>query len=169
MEGEAFLNFVWGHQPAGWVFLARRRRGLWQELPIDLALHGEVMVRGSTLRDEKSDLYFCPNAFALAERHKEHCLPSRVMYQDLDEVSPDECPIHPDVWWETSPFRYQGLWILDEALEPDELAALNKALNRACNADPGTWNLTRLLRVPGSHNAKRGCEVGEAEAKLVLA
>jgi hypothetical protein len=167
LEGEAFLNFVWGHQPTGYRFLARRLQGQWKELSIDLEPVQHLVLPLHYL--QRGDLYFCPNAFASAERHKEQCLPSRVMYQDLDEARPDECPIHPDVWWETSPFRYQGLWILDDELEPQQLASLNKALNRACNADPGTWNLTRLLRVPGSYNSKRDCQVGPAERKLVLA
>lgn len=167
MEGEAFLNFVWGLQPSGHLFLVQRK-GRWAELSIT-SDELPCQISPYILHDVKADLYFCPNAFASAERHKEQCLPSRVMYQDLDEARPDECPIHPDVWWETSPFRYQGLWILDDELEPQQLASLNKALNRACNADPGTWNLTRLLRVPGSYNSKRDCPVGPAERKLVLA
>lgn len=166
MEGDAFLNYIWGLQPQGWVFLARRLSSLWQELPVDLNVHGKISLGTKYLN--RGDLYFCPNVFSGARRQKTLCLPSQLMYQDLDESDPRECPIVPELWWETSPGRYQGLWVLDQVVEPQELAQLNRALNRACHADPGTWNLTRLLRVPGSWNAKRGCRVSRAYGKSEL-
>lgn len=160
MEGDAFLNYVWGLQPRGHVFLVRRLGKLWQELPIDLGAGREVALGSKHLN--RGDLYFCPNAFSSPARRKEGCLPSRLMYQDLDESEPQSLPVIPELWWETSPGRYQAVWILDREVEPVELAQLNRALNRVCHADPGTWNLTRLLRVPGSWNAKRGCRVSRA-------
>jgi hypothetical protein len=163
MEGDAFLNYVWGFQPRGWVFLARRLSSLWQELPVDLKISPEVALRKKYLN--RGDLYFCPNVFRGPQRRKQLTLPSRLMYQDLDESDPRELPLEPELWWETSPDRFQAVWVLDQAVEPVELAQLNRALNRACHADPGTWNLTRLLRVPGSWNAKRGCRVSPARGK----
>lgn len=163
MEGDAFLNYIWGFQPRGWVFLARRLSSLWQELPIDLSADREVALQKKHLN--RGDLYFCPNSFCKAERRKERTLPSRILYQDLDESDPRELALEPELWWETSPGRYQALWLLDHPLEPLELQSLNRALNRACHADPGTWNLTRLLRVPGSWNAKRGCRVSSAHGR----
>lgn len=163
MKGDAFLNHIWGLQPSGWVFLARRMGTLWQELPVDLSLRGEIALGTKYLN--RGDLYFCPNTFSGAYRRKALTLPSRLMYQDLDESDPRELPIAPELWWETSPGRYQAVWVLDQCVEPQELAQLNRALNRACHADPGTWNLTRLLRVPGSWNAKRGCRVSRAYGK----
>jgi hypothetical protein len=97
---------------------------------------------------------------------KDLVLPSRVMYQDLDEATPIECPLFPTLWWETSPGRYQAIWVLDVMMEPIDFAAYNRAMNRACNADPGTWDLTRLLRVPGSHNNKRDCLVSAAQDEV---
>jgi hypothetical protein len=105
--------------------------------------------------------YFCPNLFVW-KRTKESALPGRWLYQDLDEVSPSRCSIPPSVWWETSPGRYQALWLLQRALPASELEKLNKALNRSCGADKGTWNLTRMLRIPGTWNGKRGCKVSPA-------
>lgn len=160
MEGDAFLNYIWGLQPQGWVFLVRRLSSLWQELPISFDDGYQISL--GTKHLNRGDLYFCPNAFASKDRRKQVALPSRLMYQDLDESDPRECPIVPELWWETSPGRFQAIWVLDQVVEPEELQQLNRALNRACHADPGTWNLTRLLRVPGSWNAKRGCRVSRA-------
>lgn len=166
MEGPAFLNYIWNMQPRGVFFLAQRQLGVWNEFPVDFKAARNVdfhMPKGG-------DLYFCPNAFHKGGRKKSLCLPGRLMYQDLDESDPRELPMPPELWWETSPGRYQALWILDQELEPLELSQLNKALNRASHADPGTWNLTRLLRVPGSWNAKRKCRVSRAyELKAAVA
>jgi hypothetical protein len=162
MEGANFLNYVWSLQPNGFFFLARRRGKLWQELPIDRSNGGKVKLKMPTT----GDLYFCPNAFSSPQRVKGSCLESRVMYQDLDESDPRQLPILPELYWETSSQRYQALWVLDQSIDPLELAQLNRALNRASHADPGTWNLTRLLRVPGSWNGKRNCRVSGAYSSI---
>lgn len=163
MEADAFLNYIWGRQPRGYAFVAQRTEGHWREMAVDLRKGGEVRLTRSLL--SACDLYFCPNLFSGPYRRKGLALPSSLMYQDLDESDPAESPILPELWWETSPGRYQAIWTLDQAVEPVELAQLNRALNRACHADPGTWNLTRLLRVPGSWNAKRGVRVSRAYGK----
>lgn len=157
MKGAAFLEHVWQHQPEGYRFVVFRVNGRWFEKTLK-----PTESLGSLLMPKGGDMYFTPNVFSEPIRQKEYCLPSRVMYQDLDEVRPEECPLLPDLSWETSIGRYQGVWLLEACIEPAEFAALNRGLNRACGADPGTWNLTRVLRVPGSWNGKRGCRVSEA-------
>lgn len=160
MQGTEFLQYVWRYQPLGQAALTIKGDAEdWEQGTIDLP---EVPAIDLSL--EHYALYFCPNTFK-GHRRKRDTLPSRWLYQDLDEIHPYSCPLRPTLWWETSPARYQGLWLLDDHLHPDDLAPLNKALNRACGADPGTWNLTRLLRVPGSWNGKRDCRVSEAHVE----
>ncbi len=160
LKGLTFLKYIWRLQPDGYFFLAVRKGDRsWHEISLT---RDQVLSLDSLVIPTEGDLYFCPNAFELDARQKHLTLPSRVLYQDLDESDPRELPIVPELWWETSPGRFQCIWVLDQAVEPEELAQLNRALNRACHADPGTWNLTRLLRVPGSYNGKRDCEVSEA-------
>lgn len=162
MKGAAFLKHVWQQQPLGYHFVIYRVNGRWHEKCIGL----DEFYHLNLVMPATGDMYFAPNVFSEPIRQKEYCLPSRVMYQDLDEVEPVECPLYPDLSWETSIGRWQGLWMLEgQAIEPPEFAALNRGLNRACGADPGTWNLTRVLRVPGSWNGKRGCRVSGATGK----
>lgn len=163
MQGAAFLRHVWQHQPLGYKCLVYRQGGMWVEKWVSEGDDFNLVMPSS----KRGDFYFAPNVFSEPIRQRQYCLPSRAMYQDLDEVRPDECPLHPDLWWETSIGRYQGLWLLEDCIEPAAFAALNRGLNRACGADPGTWNLTRVLRVPGSWNGKRGCRVSSAYEVMV--
>lgn len=165
MEGPAFLNYIWNMQPRGIFYLVQRVGDSWVEHEVDFTQSINVDFK----MPKDGDLYFCPNAFEAGGRKKSLCLPGRLMYQDLDESDPRELALHPELWWETSPGRYQAVWVLDREIEPEELQQLNRALNRASHADPGTWNLTRLLRVPGSWNAKRGCRVSRAYESVVAA
>lgn len=158
MQGKEFLQYVWSLQPDGYATLVYRKGTEWLEFHFHFPNDWDSVAP----LPEVGDLYFCPNLFSEPARKKELALPSRVMYQDLDEVRPDDCPIYPSLYWETSFGRWQGIWIADAYMEPVEFSAMNRALNRACQADPGTWNLTRLLRVPGSHNQKRSCDVSPA-------
>jgi hypothetical protein len=163
-----FVAQVWQRQrmPDGVGCVAFRDDEVerWIEMQIRTQSADEIYGRGE---GEAGDWegewasYFCPNLF-MRRRQKEQTLPGRWLYQDLDEVSPARCSIPPTVWWETSPGRYQGLWLMQRSLLAVELAALNKALNRSCGADPGTWNLTRMLRIPGTWNGKRECRVSPA-------
>lgn len=174
MRGTEFLDFVWSHQYSEGVAaiaVMEEEDGEWHESTFDLRKStgmGELVTGLDEFfpagwMDYRGNwaTYFCPNLF-FRRRKKEQCMPGSWLYQDLDDVSPSSCPIKPTLWWETSPGRYQALWLMEEALPPAELAPLNKALNRACGADKGTWNLTRMLRVPGTPSGKRDCWVSEA-------
>ena len=66
---------------------------------------------------------------------------------------PDGYP-PPSVMVEPSPDRHHYYWRLREPVEPRESEALNKRLAFAINADRTDWDLTQLLRVPGTRNRK---------------
>lgn len=100
------------------------------------------------------DLYFTPCLFTQPAARKEHAEPSRVLYADLDEVDPRTLDIPPSLAWETSPHRYQALWILDRALNTKTFERLNQRLTYATGADKGGWSATKVLRVPGSLSTK---------------
>lgn len=167
MEGQEFLRYIWGEQQcpdASYWLAVRTNDGSFVEFEADAELSS---VKNWEIANDAPAFYFCPNPFD-GRRQKENFVESRWLYQDLDAVPPDACPIFPDVWWETSQGRYQGMWLLDNSLEQDQFWILNKALNRACHADPGTWNLTRYLRVPGSWSGKRETRVSRAHVSSSL-
>lgn len=166
LVGIEFLSLIWEHQlkhaPPGKYHVTLMKRTTEGKM-VHKAMPTRVLSETVLLpMPTEGDLYWCPNLFSGPKRKKEFGVGGTVLYQDLDEVTPAECSLSPTYWWETSPGRYQGVWLLDQWLNPLELMRLNKALNREVKADKGTWNLTRLLRVPGSWSSKRSIRVGSA-------
>jgi hypothetical protein len=56
--------------------------------------------------------------------------------------------------WASSPGRFQALWELEHELNPRLTEKLNRYLTHALGADKGGWDLTQVLRVPGTRNFK---------------
>jgi hypothetical protein len=152
-----FLVEVWSKQGQGFGFVSLRRTDLsWYDkalkVPDDFTTDLELPDR------DEGDLYFTPNLFSRPRRRKELMLPSRWLYADLDTVDPirievDDWP-RPTVAWESSPKRYQCLWLLDRKLTLAEHSQVNKQLTYAVGADKGGWDATQVLRLPGTLNHK---------------
>lgn len=102
------------------------------------------------------DIYFAPAVFGIPTRANDAVLKSDVLYADLDDVAPDSIPKHlkPTAIWESSPGRYQAMWQLDKLLSPKLHAEINQRLTYALGADKGGWALSKVLRLPGTHNHK---------------
>lgn len=107
------------------------------------------------------DLYWCPAVFKQKRRVRDinkveyaGIHPGRILYADLDPVDPETLKYRPSLSWRSSDNRYQCLWVLDKQLPPSELEKLNKAMTYSVGADKGGWDLTQVLRIPGSTNYK---------------
>lgn len=80
-----------------------------------------------------------------------------VAWSDLDTAHPDRVQPEPSIVVETSPGRFHGYWLTEQAMEPAHAEALSKRLayaHHAEGADLGGWDLTQVLRIPGTHNHK---------------
>lgn len=62
------------------------------------------------------DQYFCPNTFFEPNRRKQFARDTRLAWCDVDEADPFGFRPPPSVVWETSPWRYQALWVWDATL-----------------------------------------------------
>lgn len=156
LEGWSFLEWVWARTQAearGWsVYKYRTLDGKWYNKwfsaeTLDHWALNEVF-------PENCDIYFSPVSYSRPRAKKEFALPCCWLFLDLDYSDPADLPLKPTVGWETSEGKYQALWLMQRAVEPEEHRHLNRALSHACGADPGTWNINRLLRVPGTPNMK---------------
>lgn len=156
IDAEDFLDLVWGEQEA-WIDLPAKVGKYWVPLytkwPNDAAVTRRI---DSSLRD-REDLYYSVARFAQRGRKIENVLPTGWLWADLDEVHPTagaKLGFLPTVAVESSPGRYQALWRLTRPLVPRVLEKLNRALSYALDADRGGWDLTQVLRLPGTRNFK---------------
>ena len=103
------------------------------------------------LRDNADhNIYFCPHGFNRRIRQKTEAVMPNCLWADLDYVDPRDTRIPPTYAIESSPGRFVGIWITKETVTED----LNRRLTHHLEADPGGWDLTQVLRFPGTRNYK---------------
>ena len=146
---------VWG-DTAGWVALPTRKNNKWDdqhffEWPQDK----EAIVEHINKSNDR-DLYWCPTVLTDPWRDKTAVKSVNLLWADLDEVDPRkvEKRLRPSVAWESSPGRFAALWVLDKFIPADQAEKLNRRLTYHLGADKGGWDITQVLRVPGSRNYK---------------
>jgi hypothetical protein len=119
-----------------------------------------------------ADVWFCPTVLRTNVRKKESVETSIVAWSDLDECPPDALHVAPTLVVETSQGRWQGYWRFTEPVHALEVEALNKRIaysHREQGADVSGWDLTQLMRVPGTMNHKRAEAVGLFRVRLSAA
>jgi hypothetical protein len=108
------------------------------------------------------DLYWCPSVFEGPDRKSELAMDEHALWADLDEADPRKLrgntDFKPTIAWESSPGRYQGLWLGNPALGDFQGASWpgneNQRLTYLLGADKSGWDTTQLLRIPGWPNHK---------------
>lgn len=158
-----FVHTVWKingafERDGVWGFVARKdgTRWLQDELTPPKPLYAEAA--GAVWEDTTDNGYFCPHLFRSGQRrdenHNGRPARTRWLHADLDETDPRTIAPRPTVAWETSPGRYQALWLLTEFIGPLEFRDLNAKLNYAVGADTNGWSITKMLRVPFTKSLK---------------
>lgn len=102
------------------------------------------------------DLYWCPSLFEVPRRRLEHAMDEHALWADLDGVKPKDIKDYPPtIAWETSPGRYQALWIVSGDIQGASWPGReNQCMTYYLEADLGGWDTTQLLRIPGWRNHK---------------
>lgn len=103
------------------------------------------------------DIYWTTSLFEYPMRREDVAMDEHALWADLDYVDPstlDEYP--PTVAWESSPGRYQALWV---AAAGDFQGASwpgneNQKMTYLIGADASGWDTVQLLRLPGMPNNK---------------
>jgi hypothetical protein len=162
----AVLTRVWGNDREGYVFLPwiagrcknkdERKKAYHEgpafEWPVD-----KDKIAAHLAAHADDDVYFTPCLFEDKRRIEECAVVERSLWADLDEVDPrsiDEGE-RPTIAWESSPGRYQGVWLLDRPKTGLSWpGGINHRLTKHLGADPSGWDTTQLLRVPGRKNFK---------------
>lgn len=173
------LALVWDKGPEmdGWVFLPwipgwckdkAQRRANWNEGPAFKWPQDEAKILRHLEAHKQDDLYFTPNTFLGESRIAQFTGEEKVLYADLDEVNPTtdiDRDLRPTIAWETSPDRFQAVWMLSDFADgATEAGGLNHRLTSMLGADPSGWDTTQLLRVPGRRNFKPGYKDDEGDS-----
>lgn len=169
-EAEKSLRLIsqaWGRKQSGYVFFpyidrqrqletGQRRTGF-HEGPAFLWPKEKKQILDHMLSHTQHDLYWTTSLFEYPMRREEVAMDEHALWADLDFVDPstlDEYP--PTIAWESSPGRYQALWV---AAQGDFQGASwpgneNQRMTYYIGADPSGWDTVQLLRVPGWENHK---------------
>lgn len=159
------LSKIWGNR-SGYIFLpwidgkcksAEQRRRAYHEGRAFYWPKEKDAVLQHMEEHTNDDLYFCPNLFDGKRRNYQFAREERAIWADLDEVDPTQVEeeLRPTIAWESSPGRFQGVWLLTaDALLASEAGGLGQRMTYHIGADRGGWDATQLLRPPGWNNHK---------------
>lgn len=153
MKPIEFLDLIWG-ETKGFAFLPYKGSRWVETKAFSWPSEREKVEAHIERHQNDKDLYYCPNLFSKAERRKEYVQPLRWLYADLDAADPRKIDLRPSIAVQSSPGRHQALWRLSRPLSPEKHEAYNRRLTYAVRADKGGWDLTQVLRIPGSRNHK---------------
>lgn len=102
--------------------------------------------------------YFCPHLFKTKERKKEQVESCPTAWADLDTCDPALLNVGPSVVIQSSPGRFQALWLFDRPIAPLDAEDISRRIayfHKEQGCDMG-WHLTKLLRIPYTLNYKYG-------------
>ncbi|QXT39429.1 DNA-primase RepB domain-containing protein [Gymnodinialimonas ceratoperidinii] len=159
-----FLTSIWQSAADGpatrYACMAFRRQGGGKFEFVFVDPSDRSQTRAALLAHNRKewDQYFCPATFSERSREKRYALPTNLLWCDADEADPRGFSPPPSIVWETSPRRYQAIWILDETLTPGEAETFSRALTYNHGGDKNGWPSNKLLRILGSFNHKPNYE-----------
>lgn len=158
---QKFFEYLFSAED-GYVCVATRRpnnRASFQQKFFEWPAKKEAMNEYIEERLPKHDIYFCINLLKKPERKKEYCLPTNMVWADLDTCKPEDIAPMPQVVIESSPGRFQAIWRVNQTVDPIVAEDYSRRVAYNFNqngADPSGWDLTQLLRVPFTLNFKYG-------------
>jgi len=117
------------------------------------------------------DVYYCPQLLERPERTKESVSLCTNAWADLDTCAPNNLLVEPTITIESSPGRYQALWVFSQVEDPAVAEDISRRIaykHKDQGADKSGWDLTQLLRVPFTHNHKyRNLTTGPPTVKVI--
>ncbi len=158
-EAVEFFTLLHGDQDGYLVTFSGTRQGEKLASPRERyhAWPSEAAQAGQHVADATAtgqEVYACAHLLTKPKRIKDNAAPVSALWSDYDrEGWPNDAP-RPALIVESSPGRWQVYLRLTEAIEPTRAELLNKRLTAMVGADPSGYDLTQLLRIPGTVNHK---------------
>jgi hypothetical protein len=100
------------------------------------------------------ETYFCAHLLTGRRRVKTNAAPLTTLYVDGDGAEPGPETPMPTAVVESSPGREHYYWRLTRPVAPEVGESLNRRLALEMGGDRSGWDLTQLLRSPGTRNRK---------------
>lgn len=136
---------------------------------IDCATPHAVVSLAARGRGRGEEVFCCPVPKSAAEPGRSSAVDGRVLWVDVDDVSDRATlerlrALRPHLLCHSGGGLH-AYWRLAEAVDPDELEALNRRLCHLADGDAACTDRGRIMRVAGSFNARRSrwCRVLEAD------
>jgi putative DNA primase/helicase len=115
---------------------------------------GDALAHATKESDAGREVWHCAHLLKDSRRIKKNAAPVVTLWGDLDGVEVPNGTLLPTGVVESSPGRFHCYWRLSEEIPPEIAEDLNKRLAAVVGADPSGFDLTQLLRVPGTINYK---------------
>ena len=178
----AVISRAWGRRAKGYVFFpwvdrdeqfrAGRRQAGFHEGPAFEWPKDKAKIIKHMGEHQHHDLYWCPSVFDEPQRRSDLAQDEAALWADLDAADPKQIEDYPPtVAWETSPGRYQALWLIQGQFQGASWPGNeNQRLTYHVGADPSGWDTVQLLRIPGWQNHKyeyREQDGGGPQGKLL--
>ena len=103
------------------------------------------------------NVWYTPMLLDAKRRKKEHVTVTPCAWSDLDTCDPDLLLVEPSFLVESSPGRFQALWMFERPVDPDNAENISHRIaykHADDGADRSGWDLTQLLRFPYTYNYK---------------
>jgi hypothetical protein len=104
--------------------------------------------------EQGREVYFCSHLLIAPRRVKENASEVRSLWGDLDGAPIPNGDLKPTAAVESSPGRFHCYWRLEKSIKPKAAEQLNQRIAEKIGADPSGFDLSQLLRVPGTTNHK---------------
>lgn len=104
--------------------------------------------------EEGREVFFCAHLLTASQRIKANAGEVITLWGDLDGAAVPNGSLLPTAVVESSPGRYHCYWRLSDAIPPETAERLNQRLALKIGADTSGFDLSQLLRVPGTKNHK---------------
>lgn len=146
-----FITKLWSKLPGKFFCLSTKdgsNPGKWKDYFFSPDDFGKI--KQFLLDHADKNIYFCPHGFNRRVRQKADAVLPNMLWADLDFSDPNKMKPKPTIAIESSPGRFVGLWLLKGQMTE----SLNRRLTYAVDADPGGWDVTQVLRLPGTKNYK---------------
>ena len=166
MLTKEFFETIFGDN-TGYLILATKddNGNLTNNTPFKYPAALNAVVRYVEMRTD-IDVWFSPMLYSGLRRNSSMVANTPVIYADTDEFDPAQFKIAPSLNVITSenPLKRHSYWLLDGEYSPHDVSTAARAIalthaskdvdGNQAGVDPSGWDLTQLLRVPGTKNRK---------------